>query len=268
MSILWMMSILCFQRWSNPTQSPNQQSKQQSQDLNPGVNDSEVKQLIAYLGIQETHKCNLWKQCLMRCQNIAPSVTNDGGSPSQIDICFFLNPEGHSRGKGWVLQLQWKFTRALSYIQSENSVIECVGWTDRKTHGEMPTVLKLVFLRCFTIYRALSYTSCHAIFTTTLWNTSYLYFTGEDKAGVTESGRLRQRSLPPALHFLLCSRAVQDSGSPPLVWELFPGSFLPDPLLFQATCWSPCHQSNWQPRSPTAMEASNRHIPFLQPLCL
>lgn len=59
MSILWMMSILCFQRWSNPTQSPNQQSKQQSQDLNPGVNDSEVKQLIAYLGIQETHKCNL-----------------------------------------------------------------------------------------------------------------------------------------------------------------------------------------------------------------
>lgn len=45
MSILWMMSILCFQRWSNPTQSPNQQSKQQSQDLNPGVNDSEVKQL-------------------------------------------------------------------------------------------------------------------------------------------------------------------------------------------------------------------------------
>lgn len=51
-------------------------------------------------------------------------------------------------------------------------------------------------------------------------------------------------------------------------WLLFLETFLPGHLLVLVSCWSPFHQSNGWPPSPTAMEACDGHIPPSQPLHL
>lgn len=99
----------------------------------------------------------------------------------------------------------------------------------------------------FSAYRALSYISCDVIFTTTLWDTNYLYSQVRTKhwlsslPHITEScfkviSVQTQRSLPLA-HISALSYC---HSGPVSLWLLFPASFLPCPFRSQATCWSPC----------------------------
>lgn len=159
-------------------------------------------------------------------------------------------------------------------------MIEHVGWADKRTQEKMPTVL----ITCISQRTNSSQRSTFTEIMARLHNNPGRYNlppfhkwwqsvewvacpTSPSHVPEWPLCRLRPRSLSQTFHFLTGLIAIQE-GSLTSILPAFPRSFPTWCLSVPCILQDLFHQSSWWSPLPTAVEASNNHIPPIQPFCL
>lgn len=122
----------------------------------------------------------------------------------------------------------------------------------------------------FSAYRALSYISCDVIFTTTLWNTNYLYSQVRTKHWLSSLPHITESCFKVISVLtqteIFASSSYFCSVSLPLRTSVALTAFPTLSLSLPSNLLESLHRSSWCPL-PTAVKASNSHILPIQPFC-